>query len=336
MNKFIKIIILVLAIQANGLFAEQPTTLFLHGIVDTKNQLHRYEDFIQHPKKSFDFPDAQQPLDWDLNNVIFQSSALFGKHVNRAKMFMGQGEDIETVKKEINSDESYILFGFSRGGAAAINYLAQYNPENIQALILNASPADMLETVNAMQHKMGYKFAPTRADQEYIFTTIFPAYPMNSTPPIDAIAHIKNKDLPIFIVHAQTDTVVHISASWQLYKAFLQAGFTHVYLCQLESGEHKAYHNSPDKEKFLHALHSFYKKYGFDYNPEYATLSDEQLHELQPTDDEITAKLNDYKNQLVAAYEKQNSLNNTIIAITAGVSLTALATAFVRSQKSVS
>ncbi|MBV8660784.1 MAG: alpha/beta fold hydrolase [Candidatus Dependentiae bacterium] len=327
----------MLVIQTNNLFAsQQPTTLFLHGIIDTKKQLHRYEDFIQHPKKSFDFPDAQKPLDWDLNNLIFKVCSSFGKHVNRTKMFMGQGEDIETLKNEIKPDESYILFGFSRGGAAAINYLAQYNPKNIQALILNASPADMLETVNTMQHNFGYKFAPTRADQEYIFATMFPAYPMNSTPPVDAIAHIKNKDLPIFIVHAQTDSVVHISASWQLYKAFLQAKFTDVYLCQLKSGEHKAYPNSPDKETFLHALHSFYKKYGFDYNPKYATLSDEQLHELQPTEEEITAKLDQYARQLVAAYEKQNSLNNSIVAATAGISLAVLATAFIRSQKSIS
>lgn len=41
---------------------DQPITLFCHGIVDSKVQADRYEQFLQEPKTSFDFPDAQKPV----------------------------------------------------------------------------------------------------------------------------------------------------------------------------------------------------------------------------------------------------------------------------------
>ncbi len=291
MKKLSKIFIFLCSIQTSRLLQpQQPTTIFCHGILNTKNQMHQYQDFIQNPKITFDFPDAEKPCGWNFNNFIYQSYTFFRKQaLNREKMYMSYGPDIQALKDQIKSDESYILFGFSRGGSTVINYLAEHNPDNIKAIVLNAAPADFIESIDALEKVIGYNFAPTRATKEKLFNAVFPAYQIGSIPPKDVISSIKNKNLPIFIAHAKTDRIVPIAASWQLYITFLQAGFTDVYLCQLQSGQHKAYPKSPDKINFLQGLHSFYKKYNFDYNHEFATL--DNLTSLQPSIEEITQKL---------------------------------------------
>ncbi len=306
MRSFIKFIAISLCLQADNLLqAEQPITLFCHGIMDNQSQADRYEEFLQHPYQSFDFPDAQEPSGWNFNSFIFSSCAFFGKKpINIEKMYMGYGPDIQTLQNQIDLEKSYILYGFSRGGATILNYLSKYNPDNVKALILNAAPADMVQSVDTLQYAINYKFAQTRSEKENIFKTIFPAYQIDSTPPVQAIAQIKNKNLPVFIVHAQTDEVVHISSAWQLYLAFLQAGYTHVYFCELESGQHKAYPKSPDKNQYLQALHSFYKKYNLSYNPEFATLTEQELKQLQPTVEEITKKLKAHQEALEKTYQE--------------------------------
>ena len=310
----LKKIILFLSIINIGylLQSKQPTTLFCHGIVDSKSQADRYQDFLQEPKIAFDFPDAQEPSGLNFNNLIFHSCAFCGKKpVNLEKMYMGQGPDITTLKNQIDPDESYILYGLSRGGSTVINYLAQNNPTNVQAVVLDAAPADMVSTVNILQHSIGYKFAPTRDYQEYIFNTLFPAYPRNSTTPLQDIGHIKNKDLPIFIVHSHQDTRVHISSAWQLYLAFKQENFANVYLLELTHGVHAHYMKGSERNIYLDALHSFYKENSLSHNPQLTTTN---LEKLQPTSSEISKKLQNYYEQIESTYQKQSEFNKNIIA----------------------
>jgi len=310
----LKKLILILFITNTGclLQSKQPTTLFCHGIVDSKSQADRYQDFLQEPKVAFDFPDAQEPSGLNFNNLIFNSCAFCGKKpVNLEKMYMGQGPDITALKKQIHPKESYVLYGLSRGGSTIVNYLAQNNPKNIQAVVLDAAPADMVSTVNILQHTIGYKLAPTRAYQEYVFNTLFPAYPINSITPLQDIARINNKNLPVLIVHSHKDTRVHISSAWQLYLAFKQAHFTNVYLLELTQGTHAHYMKGPEKNVYLNALHSFYKKYNLAHNSEQSNIN---LQELQPSQSKISEKLQTYYDQLEDTYQKQNQFNKNIIA----------------------
>jgi pimeloyl-ACP methyl ester carboxylesterase len=312
-----KISVILLFFTSQLLQCHQPMTLFCHGIVDNKNQIDRYQHVIMQPATSFDFPDAQKPADWDLNTLVFNGCSLFGKSVNRNNMFMGTGQDITTLKKQIDPKKSYILYGLSRGGAAAITYLAQYNPSNIQALILESTPADMIDAVDNFQYAIGYKFAQERPTQELIFHTLFPAYQLGSIPPIQSIAHIQNKQLPVFIVHTQDDTRVSIDAAYKLYLALKQANFTDVYLCILDHGKHGLYTQGPDKNIYLHALHSFYKKYGFAYHQQFATLND--LAILQPPVDQVLKKLALYQHHKKTNYLTQKYFNQKIALLaTAG------------------
>lgn len=293
---------------------QQPTTLFCHGVVDDHTQINRYKDAIMKPYRSFNFSDAQTPTDWDLNNLIYKSCSYFGKKVNRQNMAMGFSQDIETLKDQIDTDKAYILYGVSRGGSTIINYLAAYNPKNIHALVLDAAPADPVSTIDSIQHSLGLKFAPERDMQETIFNAIFPAYPLHSTPPMQAIAKIKNKNIPILLIHSKEDTRVSIASAWQLYLSFQQAGFTHVHLLELDHGKHSFCLQGPDQKIYLRTLHSFYKQYGMSYNPAYADLD---ISILQPSIDKIDQKLTEYQRLQSESYRNQ-FYKNKIIAATLG------------------
>ncbi|MGZ6254516.1 MAG: alpha/beta hydrolase [Candidatus Chromulinivorax sp.] len=328
----IKLFTILLLTSFGGLLAEQPTTLFCHGIIDTHEQADRYQAFLQQPYESFDFPDAQPAHGYNFNNLLFLINELIRsqKPLNRQSMFMGYDQDVQTLYHQIDPLKDYILYGFSRGGTATINYLAQYNPHNIKALILNATPANLLDGIDEFQAKMGYRVAATDTQKEAIFRTLFPAYPINSIPPLQTITKIKNKKLPILLIHSKHDTIVPIAASWKLYVALLQAGFDNVYLCELESGQHKDYPNGPDKMTYLKAQHSFYKYFNLDYNPEFATLD---LKTLQPSIQKIQDKITSYEQALNTAYQQaqKNILFNTKIVL--GLTTTALAYAYFSQNK---
>lgn len=297
---------------SNVACAHQPITIFCHGIVDTSKQADRYTHGLQEPKKSFDFPDAAIPEGYNLNNAIFTACNFFGKPVNRNAMHMGYDQDIVTLEQQIEPDKNYILYGVSRGGFAAITYLAEKNPENIQALIIDSAPANIISAVDEFQHAIGYKFAEDKKTQEYIFNYLFPAYVIDSKPAVENIANIANKNLPVFIVHAKTDTRVHIRSAWQLYIAFLQAGFTNVYLVELDQGKHAYYMQGPDSEKYLQALHSFYKKHNFNYDPTFAII--DNLEIFQPDIDDILKKITADKHDMQKNYEQQKSYNGIILS----------------------
>ena len=245
---------------------KQPETVYCHGLGGSYFELEdcRERGFIQDPSSSFSFDDNGSSL--------------------------GQGEDIEKIKQHIDSERNHILYGNSRGAAANISYVGQYNPENISAMVLKSAPADMLNVVDEWQYKIGFFPLWTRFSKEWVLRTAFPNYPVNSVPPVDAIVQIANKELPVFIAHSTVDEVVNVRSGYQLYNAFKKAGFANVYLCELQESGHN-YMTSKDSDCYGQALHSFYKQHGFKYDKAKAILSPLDFKNLQPTMEEIDKKL---------------------------------------------
>lgn len=220
-------------------------------------------------------------------------------------MHMGCDKDIQALQDQMTPDKNYILYGLSRGGSTAISYIQQNNPKNIDAVIIDAAPANVVDAIDEFQHAIGCRFTTDKKAQEQIFNFLFPAYIIGSIPAIENIANMSNKELPIFIVHAKTDTRVHIRSAWQFYAAFLHAGFTNVYLVELDHGKHGYYMNGQDADRYGHALHSFYKKYNFSYNPEFATI--DNLEKFQPALQDITQKIAHDQENMHATYEAQKN-----------------------------
>jgi hypothetical protein len=249
-------------------------TIFAHGIVDNCQQINRFQEAISTPKtQSISFPDSLSPSNYNpINKLVFFVTQYFGKNMNYSSMFMGQKDDISVLEKQvaaINPKDQIVLFGCSRGAATVLSYLGQCNPTNIKAIVLDACPANMPETIRMNLAKVGIN--PNCYNT--VFSTIFPNYdPETALTPLEAISKIQNKNLPILLMHSQEDSIVHYSNSLKLYQAFIDAGFSNVHLILLPKGKHSfLLQQQATKYAYLNAVHSFYKKYALPHNPELAT-----------------------------------------------------------------
>lgn len=277
--------------QSNELPIE---TLYCPGVCGDSNQMYEYKDQIQGPCKPVIFSDTQRPKGLFDKIVHFAcKKALNKQNINRNEMYFGQGQDVEAIRNQIDPSKNYILYGLCRGGMAIINYMAQYNPTNIVALVLDETIADVLDIVEKLIYpKKDNKATSTPIQRENMLRTVFPSYPKGKKPPVQNIAAIKNKDLPIFLVYANKNTTFHFpSSTWRNYIAFKQAGFTNVYICELEETCQGA--QGKDKQRYLECVHSFYKKHNLAYDPQFAVMTEAELLELQPTIQEIFKKLYD-------------------------------------------
>jgi predicted alpha/beta hydrolase family esterase len=238
---------------------------------------------------------------------------IIGVKFNDFEKCLGQKHDITKIKvktSKIELTHNIFLACHSRGGSAALNYLAQENPENVQGILIDGSPADMVDRTQEILYLTGLHFlCPTRAGQEFFLRIMYPGYPKNSTPPYKAITHIKNKSLAAFIVHSKNDTLINFRAGLKNYKAFRQAGFDHAYFLGLEHGGHN--HNSDGKDSHIYqtAINSFYKKHGLPYHEEHATLSDQELAALQPSIEEVDEQIKIEEIKLNEKYLAQRTIN---------------------------
>lgn len=268
------------------------TTLYCPGVCGDSNQMYEYKDQIAGPCQPIQFPDVQKPKGLFNRLIRFAcKKALNKKNINRTETYFGQGQDVQAIKKQINPHNNYILYGLCRGGMAIINYMAEYNPTNIAALVLDETIADVLDIVEKIMYpKKGNKTTSTPIQRENMLRTFFPSYPKGKKPPVQNIASIKNKELPIFLVYANKETTFHFpSSTWRNYIAFKKAGFTNVYLCELKETSQGA--QGQDKKRYLECLHSFYKKYNLAYDEQFATLTHDELKLLQPSIQDIQSKL---------------------------------------------
>jgi pimeloyl-ACP methyl ester carboxylesterase len=293
---------------------QEPITVFLHGITANQTQSAKYIDkTIITPCIAPNFPDTQPVDGTSLNSLVWRISNWLGKPVNREKSYLGQTQDIESISSEIPQENPFILYGVSRGGTAALRYIAQYNPKNLKALIIESAPHDVshksLEILQSLRINL---------DHKQLMHTLFPAYNPQEPTILECIQNIKNKDLPIMIVHSQTDARVSFQQSVELYYALRLAGFSHIFLVPLPQGNHTFIIDSKSDESitYLTAVHSFYKLYTLPYQHEYAVLTKQQLQILyQPGAATINsflaqelAKLEQAKQRIYYAYALTTSL----------------------------
>lgn len=284
-------------------------TIYAHGIVDNPAQIKRFKQAIatdHEHTKSVIFPDTQKETGYGINRMISEITTLINKPINRSKMYMGTGADIQaidTILHTIHQNNDLILYGCSRGGTALINYLAQHNPDHIAAIILDATPAHMPATIHPILAKIGIH----SSYDETIFSTLFPAYLKDSTGSKQLISKIKNKNIPILLIHSQNDTKVSYDHSLLLYQEFKQNGFKNVYLATIPSGKHSfLLQDVHANAVYLQAVHSFYKHFGLPYNSQWAQ---DNLEQYQPTLDKVQEQITECAKALTKEYEQSKQRN---------------------------
>jgi len=307
-------------VSLDSLQQRNPVTIFCHGIVDNNSQIDNYiEKSIFGRSFSFDFPDATPCRDKSFAGLISRASRMVGKtkkkphgkNVNVDQMFLGQDQDLECLRRvvEDHPDEPIILYGASRGGAAVISYLGQaHDTSNIVAVILESPPADMLDSIEQFSAKLGVQLS------EKIFRSIFHRYPKNPYRPIDAILDIENKNLPIFITFSAEDATVNPSQSWILYQTFKAAGFTDVYINEIETGRHCHLHLKKDfKTVYCDPIKAFYQKYNLFRFP---SLNKVNLEKYQPTLEIAQDKIDQHTTKRQKQYKNSKKRNKIGIIMT--------------------
>jgi dienelactone hydrolase len=229
-------------------------------------------------------PDTKSVKGFGLNKLIYITASLWGKKINRSDCDMGHDKDVEAICEQI-PQKPFIAYGMCRGGSALINTIAKHNPQHLQALVIEAAYASYPKILYGFLSSYGISTKYAESFAKFLF----PAYEIGSVSCQKAIPFIKNKDLPILIMHSKDDATIPFAHSLMLYKAFKDNGFTNVYLAELQ-GQH-AYSLRDDQKAYLTAIHSFYKKHNLPYEAEYATAD---MESYTPDVARITQKLTIY------------------------------------------
>lgn len=289
---FSKILLITVAffLSQNLLIAKTENLAFLlsHGLGGDKNQLAWYKKnnkinwhILPDPSYSFDFPEAQsdpEGLDSRINTAKTE------------KIFLAQGPDLKALEDAHNSltfdanlkIDNVVLFGVSRGAAAVINY-ASSNPSKIKALVLEA-PFDCVENIIDFwlkQRYIGYMPGSSFIGNYVHRNFIHNRYDKNGIKPNNSVTKI-NKNLPIIFIHSKEDKLIPIDCSRNLYNMLKKAGFKHVYLLELDYGEHANYQFGYDAKKYQATVHAFYKKYGINCDDKLANQGKKFLSYCQP------------------------------------------------------
>jgi pimeloyl-ACP methyl ester carboxylesterase len=240
-------------------------------------------------------PDAQPVKGFGMSKLLYLVGSLWGKKINRLDSDMGHDKDVEVIISKI-PDKPFVGYGICRGGTALINAVAKHNPQHLKALVIESTYASLPKMLYGFLSSYGIstKYAESFAK------ALFPSYEIGSVCCQKAIASIKNKNLPVLILHSQDDVTIPLAHAWMLYKTFKEHGFEHVYLVELK-GSH-AFGLRDDKDAYLRAVHSFYKKYDLAYEAEYATAD---MNSYVPSVARVTEKLTLYYEKI-----KKNTQRN--------------------------
>lgn len=256
------------------------TSLFSHGIADTKRQAYKYAQITpanacndlyiinntSNLLMTFNYPDAGKSY-----------------HINRKETSLAQSNEVQALHDAhtaIDNQVNVVGLGVSRGASTFIVWLGTHPDEsqvqNIRALILE-SPFDSIDSV--LRYMIGetlYKHSSIRSFCHGLVSFMFSKYDKNFITPLDAAAKVP-LHIPILIVCSEEDTRVPAELSKKLYDELIKTGHGNVHLIQLKHGSHGKLIEGGDSALYRNAVHAFYKKYGLPHNEEYARLGKDSV-----------------------------------------------------------
>ncbi len=267
--------------------------IYIHGIGGGGTKYVNIGNRLSHEECACQLLDPHLKIFKSLGLIGLNSDLPIGApHLTNNRKNLSSGEDVQLVadyfKAHAATDKQHKLRGISAGGATAINFLAEKNPNNICSLELDAAVHDIVEIPENWLRPYGLSFPWGRETTEWIVRQVAPGYVKNSEPPVSNIAEIKNKALLVVIVHSKADTTVPFRSALKYAESFKKNGFEHVYLIELEKGNHVQNAKNPDYQQAFHSIH---KKHLLSHVSDKAVLTDMQLASIKPTLADIQAKI---------------------------------------------
>ncbi|MDP3889274.1 MAG: hypothetical protein Q8Q25_01885 [bacterium] len=250
---------------------KQPWYLFSHGIADTQAQAHRYKQpgIVAEPLTTFDYPDATTRF-WRLN--FWYTNFGQEKDIEALKHTYGIQQEQMNLAHETNAP--VVLFGLSRGASTILNFIAQHNPSNIQAIVLE-SPYDHVNSIaKHLAYQLHLSSFPHASNLiHYLMSLLFFGYNRNGIQPIDSVPKIQNRNIHILILCSKKDQWV----PWKSSRNLFNAGHTQVHFIALDHGKHAKILVGTDRDTYHSVVHAFYKKYGLSHHKDYAVCGEKIL-----------------------------------------------------------
>lgn len=152
-------------------------------------------------------------------------------------------DDVHKVVEARLKQQPFIGVGHSRGAEMLLRYVGRHNPAHLKCLILVATPLSVGQA--AKQKVFGW----------------FGCDP-NISAMQDVIKSIKDKSLPIVLLHQGSDSLVTVQHSRLLYEELKKQGFSNTKLIIMDSGNH----NDLIDQKGYRALQQWLKQQSLPYD----------------------------------------------------------------------
>lgn len=152
----------------------------------------------------------------------------------------GQRRCVEFLKREIDAHpdhENIIIHATSQGTATALNYLAENAVPRVKAVILQSPLASGNSAIvhnfpRLAKLPLAYYWMP------YCAKMLFPFYwPASSQQPIKSIDNI-HRDIPIILLHSDSDKVLPYSGACAMYYRFRTQGHRNTYFVTRHGESH--------------------------------------------------------------------------------------------------
>jgi predicted esterase len=264
--------------------------LFSHGIAATHRQAYHFTNWyttsnekvinnshftLYQPVITFDYRDAWC---WTEEEESFADLKKWFRRLvrgNYSQASLAQESDIEQLsgvfQKSIQEIDQVIIQGVSRGASNIITFLAEKQPKNIAAVLIE-SPFDCIESVMDRLIEISPILKKFLEEYKYfLFKLVFKEYSEKGIRPIDCV-HKISKDIPILIICSKEDILVPYESSQRLYQKLKDEGHGKVHLLILEKGNHAFLIKGENAHEYQIVVHAFYKNYNLPHDAHLAHL----------------------------------------------------------------
>ncbi|HZW61560.1 MAG TPA: prolyl oligopeptidase family serine peptidase [Candidatus Babeliales bacterium] len=198
-----------------------------------------------------------------------------------------QQHSITMHAQEPDLEQAVIIYGVSRGSAAAFCFQAiEKNPE-VRAVIAESLLDTFPNLIKTSSFIRRFLVKTVLLMSAFLRKTTLARYTHFYDPsgisPLDLLEHFP-KETALLLITSLTDTAVPCQSTQAMYKALRKSGHTKVHLLVLKHSSHPGYtfDNQEDRTMYERVVHAFNRHYGLAHIPSLAQEGQQFFELTQP------------------------------------------------------
>jgi pimeloyl-ACP methyl ester carboxylesterase len=258
--------------------------IFAPGLSSNERQAVRYLKGYAYKHRAKNYP------------YIIESDSVYTFNFPEAtslfSMNVAQSHDIQAldnVYKQVEGDQTPLVFGVCRGASAILNWLKDKQPR-VAAVVLESPFATLQDAINHVINNIPLvswvPFISRFIHKHVIPNFVARNYDISGKRPIDDLKDI-SLTTPIFLYCSKQDGIVPAYSTIKLYKEFKRLGFVHVHILVLNTGRHAKILWDSDGDRLQNTLHAFYRHYNLPHNEDLARLGQVDFMATQPSIEDV-------------------------------------------------